>query len=244
MANFGDLLGSLLGGGMGGSAQEKVQNALGNSGLGDLLGKVAGGLGNSLGQAGGQMRDNPMAAGGLGALVGSLLGGGGKAVSGALGGGALGLIASIALQALSNRDQPGGNAGQPAANLQAALEPGDSQASEGKAQLLIQAMISAAKADGQIDRTEMDRILGKMKEAGADAEVQAWAMREVSAPLDLDALVAAIPDQASAAEVYAASLFAIELDTLAEQDYLNHLAAKTGLGADVVNHIHQALGVR
>jgi len=55
---------------------------------------------------------------------------------------------------------------------------------------------------------------------------------------------AAIPNQEVAAQVYAASLLAIEVDTPQEQAYLTELAQKTGLTATVVQNIQQTLGVK
>ena len=67
-------------------------------------------------------------------------------------------------------------------------------------------------------------------------------MKELRQPLDLDAFVAQIPNQEAAAQVYAASLLAIEVDTPQEQAYLADLAKKTGLDAAVVANIQQTLG--
>ncbi|WP_295426317.1 DUF533 domain-containing protein [uncultured Thiodictyon sp.] len=61
---------------------------------------------------------------------------------------------------------------------------------------------------------------------------------------DLDAFAAAIPNQEVAAQVYAASLLAIEVDTPQERAYLADLAQKTGLTATVVQNIRQTLGVK
>ena len=49
--------------------------------------------------------DNPLAAGGLGALAGALFGGGSGSVKGALGGGAMAMLAGVALQAFNNRNR-------------------------------------------------------------------------------------------------------------------------------------------
>ncbi|HMR32521.1 MAG TPA: tellurite resistance TerB family protein [Geminicoccaceae bacterium] len=112
-----------------------------------------------------------------------------------------------------------------------------------KAMILLQAMISAAKADGQIDGGEMQRIVGKMEEGGADGEARDFVLQEMRKPLDLDALVAQVQTPELAAEVYAASLLAIEVDTPAEQAYLQQLAQKLRLHPMVVDHLHQQLGV-
>jgi uncharacterized membrane protein YebE (DUF533 family) len=61
--------------------------------------------------------------------------------------------------------------------------------------------------------------------------------------LDLDALVAQVEAPDLAAEVYAASLLAIEVDTQAERAYLDRLAAALKLDQATRGHLHAALGV-
>ena len=54
------------------------------------------------------------------------------------------------------------------------LEPqtkADQQELEQRAELVLKAMINAAKADGQIDQKEIQCIAGKLQEAGADAKI-------------------------------------------------------------------------
>ncbi len=69
-------------------------------------------------------------------------------------------------------------------------------------------------------------------------------LKELRQPLDLDTFAAAIPNQELAAQVSAASLLAIEVDTPQEQTYLDDLAKKTGLNAAVIENSHQTLGIR
>jgi len=248
MANFGDLLGSLIQGGLSDAAPRRMGNALNDQGLGELLNSVLGGVGDTLNRAGTEVRENPLAAGGLGALLGSLVGGGGDSVKGALGGGALALLAGIAFQALQKAGRDGSGQSHSLGELPLGLRPvadeREAQTLEDQARLVLMAMVSAAKADGQIDQREMDRILGKAREGGADRELQSWLLDELRAPLDLDALVRRIPTREMAAEVYAASLLAVDVDTDAERDYLNRLASMSGLDSAVVSRIHDALGVR
>ncbi len=219
-------LGGLLGGGQGGA------------GLSAVLGQALGGLQQSAGRAGEALKANdPVTVGGLGAIVGAVLGGRG----GAVGGGALALLGSLAYAALqAAKAQQAEGQREAAAGEPAALEQ---LASEDTARLLLQAMIDAAKADGALDPAEIERILGKLEAVGADAEARAWVVERMRAPADLDRLVAAVPGPEVAAEVYAASLLAIEVDTAAERDYLAELARRLGLSEPVVAHIHRTLGV-
>jgi len=106
---------------------------------------------------------------------------------------------------------------------------------------LLTAMIAAAKADGHIDRDEQDRIFEKIDEAGLDAEAKAFLMDELRSPLDLDKIVNSATCPETAAEIYAASRLAIDPDHPAEQAYLQMLAARLGLDADLVNEIEMAV---
>jgi uncharacterized membrane protein YebE (DUF533 family) len=253
MPNFGDLLGTFLqntstasGPGRLGHALEDLQQTGQEQGTGaggglldGLLGSIKGGLAGAA--------ENPLQAGGLGALAGALFGGGGDSLKGAVGGGALAMLAGVALKALANGGQGGGSAGLAGGGAQLGLKapetPQEAQDLEETASLVVRGMICAAKADGQIDEEEMQRIVNKLAEGGADADARSWVLSELGKPLDLDGLVADIPNLETAAEVYAASLLAVEVDTQEERDYLARLAARTGLNGAVVRYIHQSMGV-
>jgi len=246
---LGDLLSQVLGAVQGGGTQAGgagphgmpgAAQGAGSGGLGDLLGQVMGAVQGGLAGA----AQNPGQAGGIGAILGGLLGGGGDSVKGALGGGALAVLASIAFKALQGAGQaPAGGPGSRLTRLTAPATPDQQQAAEATAQLILQGMISAAKADGQIDEAEMQRIVGKLQDVGMDEDTRGWVLNEMRQPLDLDALAAEIPDQQAAAEVYAASLLAIEVDTDAERSYLARLAQKTQVHPQVAQHIQQAMGL-
>ncbi|MGI9419418.1 MAG: tellurite resistance TerB family protein [Geminicoccaceae bacterium] len=118
-----------------------------------------------------------------------------------------------------------------------------SPAEQAHAMLLIQAMITAAKADGAVDAEESRRILGKLEEAGASHEERAWVMTEMAKPVDIDSLVDQAGDPHLALEVYAASLMAIEADTDAERDYLIDLRGRLGIDARMAARIHETIGV-
>lgn len=235
--------------------------ASGDSGLSqifkDLMAQSRGGLGNVtgtaekwLGTAGRQVQSgNPLAIGGLAALAGSVLGGGRGAMRGAVGGGLLALLGSLAMQTLKSRGQGGETASpdEDSAKAPIGLREPQSPAEEAQlqdtAKLAVKAMINAAKADGQIDGAEISRILGRLKEDGGDEEAQAFVIAEMQKPLDLDALVREVPSREVAVQVYGASLLAITVDTDAECDYLKRLAERLGLDEATVAKVHDTLGV-
>jgi len=77
---------------------------------------------------------------------------------------------------------------------------------------------------------------------GVSAEEKQFLMQELRKPLDIRALVAGVNSPALAAEVYAASLLAIDVDTQAEVDYLRSLAVELGLDDETVAQVHQLTG--
>lgn len=114
---------------------------------------------------------------------------------------------------------------------------------QAQAMVLIQAMIAAAKADGEVDADESRRILGKLEEAGASVDERAWVMAELTKPLDVEALVAQVREPTLAVQVYAASLLAIDIDTEAERHYLSDLQERLRIEQATVSQIHEALNV-
>ena len=205
-------------------------------GLGDLLSSVLGDAGKAVGG------NKNLAIGGLGALIGSLLGGGGKSMGGAVGGGLMALLGTLAFNALkaSGQQKPHIPVGL--------LEPqtkAEQERLEQGSELVLRAMINATKADGQVDQNEINRIMGKFKEIGVDSEAQRYMMTQLRQPMETEKLIAAVQGQPElAAQIYAASLLAIEVDTHAEITYLDQLAKGMGLPSQVTGRIHELVGLR
>ncbi len=264
-----DLLGRIMQSGMTtDKTNDRLGHAMGSDGLAagdgsiaqifkDLMAQSRGGLGNVtgtaekwLGTAGRQVQGgNPLAIGGLAALAGSVLGGGRGAMRGAVGGGVLAVLGSLAMQALRSRGQGADAAAPEDASVQAPIglrepqSPAEEAQLQDTARLAVKAMINAAKADGEIDGAEISRILGKLKEDGEDEEAQAFVIDEMQKPLDLDALVREVPNREVAVQVYGASLLAITVDTDAERDYLKRLAERLALDDATVARVHETLGI-
>jgi len=104
-------------------------------------------------------------------------------------------------------------------------------------------MINAAKADGHIGPSEIQRITGKLDEMGADDDARSFILEEMGRPLDLDAITRAVTGEELGAQVYAASLLAIEVDTPAEREYMDDLAAGLQLNSDTVRSLHRLMGL-
>jgi uncharacterized membrane protein YebE (DUF533 family) len=212
-------------------------------GFGDMLGGLIGMAQRAVGTTSQQVQsNNPLAVGGLGALAGALLGGG----KGAVGGGVMAVLGSLAYSALQRPTQQVAPDATPAGASDAPVGDAMTAGTEdlhGTATLLLRAMISAAKADGSIDQKEMDRILGALGKAGSEPEARDFVLTQMRAPLDINGLVADVKTPQQAAQVYAASLLAIDVDTPAEKDYLARLAQALKLPPEATHHIHDSLRV-
>lgn len=112
-------------------------------------------------------------------------------------------------------------------------------ASEENARLMIRAMIMAAKADGQIDAEERTKILDALNDA-SEEEI-AFVQAELDAPVDPMAL-AKDAGTTAAAQVYAAALMAISVDTEGEKTFLKGLAQSLMLDEAKQAEIHLSMG--
>lgn len=250
----GQILGQLLGGLTGGGAQSGGAGG----GLGDLLGSLTrggaqsgtagGGLGDLLGSLTKGGAQSGGAGGGLADLLGSLTGGvrpqGSAAPGGSNMAGVLGSLAMIALQMFSQRGAVSGQSSLAALALTDAASgqtPPAVDAAQAHQQALafIKAMINAAKADGQIDAEEQEKIVSRLGDI--DPQEAAFIRDEISKPLNFDFF--ADITQEMTPQIYAVSLMAISLDTPAEISYMQQLAQGLGLDAQAVNGIHAQLGL-
>ena len=271
MVDFSDLLRQIQDDGLSARSLDRIKHALNQGGLGELGGQLrdmlSGGQ-NRPAAADGQSgtgiesvfgegaqdileqakdllakRDKRMI-GGIGAALGVLLGGG---VKGGIGGALMAILGTAAYDALNK----GKSIQEKMANAREKDVPvgmrppetvDEAEVLESRALLAIKAMVAAAKADGQIDQRERERILDKLRDAGAGDDLRDFVAKEAATPLDIDALVREVPDQQAAAQVYAASLLAINVDSESERAYLRDLAEKLGLDDQAVASLHNVLG--
>lgn len=179
--------------------------------------------------------------GGIGALAGALLSGGTTAATGALGGSALSMLGAMAINALQKKYGAQFSDVQELADS-SPEEPAAAMTSAETEKLILRAMISAAKADKQLDQSEMNKIMGKAGEDGLTEEERQFIRDELNQPLDLNKLVSSVPNQIVATQVYAASLFALDIDTEAEKNYLRQLAQALSLDIETVRRLHEMTG--
>jgi len=267
LMSFGNILGQIMQQGLGGQTQtrDRLQTTAENmdqgGGLQAIFGQLqnalagaggAGGAGGAMGGFGDRARDflredqvgglSGAQIGGIGAAAGALLGGG---LGGAARGGAMAVLGTLAIgalkraQAAREADAAGDRTG-----AAPAIEESEVRAVTGadSEKLVLRAMISAAKADGQIDQAEMQKIIGKISTDQVTAEEKHFVLEEMGRPLDIGALAAEARNPAQAAQVYAASILAIDADTSEEKAYLAELARALRLAPEAVAQLHQMTG--
>ena len=109
---------------------------------------------------------------------------------------------------------------------------------EENARMMIRAMIQAAKADGEIDADERQKIMDQLKDA-SDEEI-AFVQAELDAPVDVTALAGAATGSMKA-QIYAAARMAIRVDNPQENAYLNQLASALALDAETRARLDQGM---
>lgn len=179
-----------------------------------------------------KLLDSPMAGGAAGGLIsgGLITALGNKKARKALGGAvqlggvaAIGALAYAALQRYQAQQQA---AATPAATMATAPRALSAQL-EREASIVVQAMISAAHADGAFDASERERVAARLTESGFAAEEFDYVMQQFDTASDPHRIAALAQSETEAAEIYAATLLAIDVDHWAEQAYLREL--KTAL---------------
>ena len=263
MLNMNNILGALQNaqGSQGSGLADIAGGVLSSSGLGDQL---SGGLADALSGSGGL---GGGLGGGLAGALGGALGGGssggqditaqlvnafmtqsasaGQGQTGQMS--ALAMIGSLAFQAWQNHNRTAQTPGFVDQALPDASSPfmqarSDAASEEALGTAIVRAIIAAAKADGRIDEAEREAIFGQLDDMDLDTAEKAFVFDELSAPLDIDGVVALATGPEMASEIYAASLIAVNPDTAAEQAYLRTLASRMGLDANLVREIHRAAG--
>ncbi len=203
---------------MAGMLGKMVLAGLVAKGMGKVMGGSRGGAGGALG---GLLGGKNSGGGGLGGLLGSLAGGGAAQQGGSKNSGIGDILDSFT------------NDAKQAESMQPSAEQNQ------QAEVLLRALLNAAKSDGQIDQAEQQRIV---KHLGTVSDEEERFVREVmSAPLDVDGFIRSVP-RGMEQQVYLMSLTAIDLDTKAEAQYLHKLAQGLNISQQACNSIHQQLG--
>ncbi|BHH85736.1 DUF533 domain-containing protein [Desulforhopalus sp. 52FAK] len=89
---------------------------------------------------------------------------------------------------------------------------------------LIQTMVAAAHADGELDTEEEGRILEKLQEQGLDKEEKQYIIMQLHAPKTIDELTRSVNNPMVAQTMYSLAASTIVVDTDQERQWLDELA--------------------
>lgn len=257
-----NVLGAALGGGTSAGSSQ-------GGGLSDILGGLASSLGKGSGQSssGQASNDNPLAgllgglmnsgasssansssnSGGLGDLLGGLLGGGksgggldiGSILSQISGDGQSQSSSDLGKLVMGAMNKLNGDAGNTSDDNAGDIFSSKTTANE-QAEIMLEAMINAAKADGKIDAQEQAKIIDSLGSEISEEEAQ-YLNDLAKKPLDTNGFINRVPKKLQT-QAYIMSLTAIQLDSQEEGSYLHKLAQGFGMDAGVVNRIHEQSG--
>lgn len=169
-----------------------------------------------------------MAAGALALLLGTSVG---RKLTGAgIKLGSLAAVGGVAYNAFqkwqSQQAAPIANAGTPLTEL-----VGDEGSKRG--QVLLTAMIAAAKADGTVDDQEKAMITQQLEKLNL-GDTANQLLTEINKPLDIKAVAAGADSPTTAAEIYLISRTIIDMNNEQERDYMAKLAQELGLAPELV----------
>ncbi|MBY0561206.1 DUF533 domain-containing protein [Hyphomicrobium sp.] len=214
------------------------------TGATDALGRLTSDpqTGQLIGKLKDLIQNNPYAssaaAGGLGGLLlGTRTGRSVAASSAKLG--ALAMLGGLAYKALQNYEAgkpllTGDDSADKTGAPQAAMSPEPPPAGSGfepaamtndAAIHYLQAMIAAAFADGRIDPSEKERIMGGIKQAGLDSEAEEFLARELNDPPTIEELAQSVRTPQEAIQLYIAARIAVADNSTAEERFLASLAS-------------------
>jgi uncharacterized membrane protein YebE (DUF533 family) len=121
-----------------------------------------------------------------------------------------------------------------------AIDPADNGQGS-RALLLIQAMIAAACADGHLDGDERERIMQQVSVSDLAPDEKALVFDAMHNPPSLLQLSQRVDCPELAAEVYMASLLAVDASRAEARLYLDALAFRLGIPGEMVKQLHNQL---
>lgn len=174
------------------------------------------------------MKTGAAAAGVLALLLGT---GAGRRVTGAaVKVGSLAALGSLAYQMYRQWEGNAGNTGATSDDPALLTAP----APKASAEVLLKAMVAAAKADGHVDSAELASIQQQLAGFDTEGDFNDRILRELAQPLDAKQIAAlANDDLAVATEIYLVSAAIIDAANEAEQAYLDDLRHALKLPAEI-----------
>lgn len=180
------------------------------------------------------MGKGALAAGALALLLGT---GAGRRLTGtAVKLGGLAAVSGLAYKAFQNWRANQDDAPTDVGNSITALP---NTSADARSRALLRAMMAAARADGQIDAGERERISAQLQTLDLDADTLSAMGEELDRPADAKAVAKGADSPAAAAEIYLLSLLVIDEVNPEERAYLQTLATELGLSPALVAELEK-----
>lgn len=104
-------------------------------------------------------------------------------------------------------------------------------------QVILMAMIAAAKADGHVDDAERERIYKAFESMGTSQELNQFVQQELKKPLDPAEVANKVLSPEEASEVYLASLLVVDEHNAMEKNYLEELGRQLKLEPKLIEKL-------
>ncbi|MEE9351292.1 MAG: tellurite resistance TerB family protein [Thiotrichaceae bacterium] len=191
------------------------------------------------------MKKGALAAGALALLLGT--GAGRKLTGSALKIGSLAAVGGIAYKTWQNWQEEQAKkvadeaeaAQKVEVNLTKALtvDKLEGDEAEERSQILIKAMMAAAKSDGKIDDAETEALNKQIKKLGLGSSIEDVFKAGMVTPLSAKSVAKMADNKEIAAEIYIVSMMVTDNDNNQERSYMSSLADALELPIDVVHEL-------
>ena len=116
----------------------------------------------------------------------------------------------------------------------------EEKSSQNLAIRLIQVMVAAAYADGEMDRSEQQKIFGRLMELDLSPEEKTFILDELHSPKSIVQLTEDITDPQQIQTMYSLAVATVDIDTEAERTWLNEFAKALGISRGMQDFLEEA----
>jgi uncharacterized membrane protein YebE (DUF533 family) len=110
------------------------------------------------------------------------------------------------------------------------------------AQLIVQAMVATAVADGTIDPAQRATMVAQMQRAGLGSDERAFLDEAIASPMSPNEIARGVAGNSQlAAQVVAAASLVADPANAKEQDFLSRLSTELGMSGDLLSHVKAAV---
>lgn len=182
------------------------------------------------------MGKGALAAGALALLLGT---GAGRRITGsAIKLGGLAAVGAVAYKAYQNWQ---GGSADDATTPGVPIDQLSGSQAQARSEVLLEAMINAAMADGHIDVAERQQIDRQVEQLGLGQDTASFIQARLADPTKISELAAKADSTEAAAEIYLVSRLLIDPNNAAEKNYIDRLAVQLQLDPDLLHELERQI---